>query len=577
MAVCEETSCMTLPLSMFGAGGRMELGIRKGDNGEMTFGYDYEKSPTVIVGNEWAVELNERGVSGEEISVAGNGIAPLTNPESAITDEFLASRQALVPLLGALQMLTPQPDWAGAYSGQGVRGIEIGRLSQERRGKLLALLFGNARAENGANTVIKMDGVDNYILYSEGSGKKEIFIYQSRDGLPLQGKQFALPFMKRGISLNVPAGSCMNGVKEEGEECDLSNGELDNNPNCGQSTSRVIEGVRMSRDDKGKCTLSCRCSEDSFAVDEQEKGNECNLDNQCSAKTEKCAAGKCVPKTYCGDGVVQSVNDDQISEECEPGKDMYAKYGVSDIGQCRVGVSVCTSACKWSALIGMSLPDLVERDDGVDNNCDARLDEGISCSPGQERKCGFETGQCSLGIQRCDVLGTWGRCENEIKPSREICDNVDNNCNGIVDEGLRNGKGECIEGDKGAGEAIAPKIEQRGFILSRALASTGPYVPIALLPSTQKEFVDIGLMENTNYYYKVQAYNLLDVSGFSGMANAKTFERNSAENGGGNANEKRNTEDDNDNAKGNGNGNNNAVSEEIVTDKKERYFRFAIR
>ncbi len=69
--------------------------------------------------------------------------------------------------------------------------------------------------------------------------------------------------------------------------------------------------------------------------------------------------------------------------------------------------------------------------DGLDNDCDGAVDEE------------FHTGSCSVGTGACRREGTW-RCASEVgaecdaepgEPSEEICgDEVDNDCDGEVDE-----------------------------------------------------------------------------------------------------------------------------------------------
>ena len=41
---------------------------------------------------------------------------------------------------------------------------------------------------------------------------------------------------------------------------------------------------------------------------------------------------------------------------------------------------------------------------------------------------------CSF-TQTC-VLGQWGACNGSGAPSAEACDGVDNDCNGLVDDGM---------------------------------------------------------------------------------------------------------------------------------------------
>lgn len=54
--------------------------------------------------------------------------------------------------------------------------------------------------------------------------------------------------------------------------------------------------------------------------------------------------------------------------------------------------------------------------DGVDNDADGVVDEGCACTLGQERGCtGIVDSQCGLGVQHCE-LGRWGACVNVGPP-----------------------------------------------------------------------------------------------------------------------------------------------------------------
>jgi hypothetical protein len=74
-------------------------------------------------------------------------------------------------------------------------------------------------------------------------------------------------------------------------------------------------------------------------------------------------------------------------------------------------------------------PDATEVCDNVDNNCDSSVDESLTQS------CGSDVGACQSGLETC-TAGTWGSCVGNVGPSAEACDNVDNNCDGSVDESL---------------------------------------------------------------------------------------------------------------------------------------------
>ncbi len=69
----------------------------------------------------------------------------------------------------------------------------------------------------------------------------------------------------------------------------------------------------------------------------------------------------------------------------------------------------------------------------VDENCNGAANEGCSCVVGMVRAC-IAQGVCAGGNQSC-VAGGWGACS--IGPTTEICNGLDDNCNGTVDEGLR--------------------------------------------------------------------------------------------------------------------------------------------
>jgi hypothetical protein len=104
-----------------------------------------------------------------------------------------------------------------------------------------------------------------------------------------------------------------------------------------------------------------------------------------------------------------------------------------------VGTKVCQGG---SIVCKQNVQASTEVCDNLDNNCNGAVDEGnpgggAACSTGKLGVCAAGTTTCTAGVVSC---------VQNVQPSTEVCDGKDNNCDGTVDEGNPGGGAACTTG-----------------------------------------------------------------------------------------------------------------------------------
>jgi hypothetical protein len=107
----------------------------------------------------------------------------------------------------------------------------------------------------------------------------------------------------------------------------------------------------------------------------------------------------------------------------------------SSLGICKKGMLVCDAGV---VVCQGEVPPEAELCDGIDNDCDGVVDNG---NPGGAMLCGISVGDCTQGRTAC--VGGQVVCQGGIGPMPEVCDGRDNDCDGDVDNGDPGGGGTC--------------------------------------------------------------------------------------------------------------------------------------
>lgn len=243
-----------------------------------------------------------------------------------------------------------------------------------------------------------------------------------------------------------------------GEGNDIISG--DNGPDTvagGGGNDVILDSRGPSTVDPGDGTDSCSAP-----------GCELGPATRC-ATTADCALGMeciggaclfCLADAGCNDGEVCDGTESCVPVlGCQEGTDLPAGY---DLGlDCRAGVGACA---RFGGLVcdgfGEQLCTAVPGDptpdtdcDGVDDDCNGSPDDGGFVP--SATTCGV--GACAAtGVSACPAPGMLVDSCTPGAPSPEVCDGLDNDCNGLVDDGgLLDSDGDTLCDDPRVGSEPA--------------------------------------------------------------------------------------------------------------------------
>ncbi len=266
--------------------------------------------------------------------------------------------------------------------------------------------------------------------------------------------------------------NCLNGVEQvcdpmEGsttEVCDLVDNDCDGQTDeelgtttcglgaCVHTVDNCLNGVEQVCDPmEGSTTEVCDL-----------------VDNDCDGQTDEelgtttCGLGACVHTVdNCINGVEQICDPvegataevcDLVDNDCDGQTDEELGTTTCGLGACEHTVENCVNGVEQ--ICDPMEGSAAEVCDLMDNDCDGQTDEDLGATT-----CGL--GACEHMVENC-VNGVVQECDPMEGASDEVCDGIDNDCNGAVDDKDDDGDGfsVCVDDCDDTDPAVNPDAEE---------------------------------------------------------------------------------------------------------------------